>query len=177
MFNNGEKITNYNLYQIPFLLYLGKIKLPMYKIYKSSNGFKDDLNEFEIEKEKYSIKFQSKSIYTCEMLIYQNKDFKYKYDLLLKPIEIIFNQALNENKSIQDLKSITIIGKKSYNIENKLFFHTTKKYINFKEEVNINEENIIKEIDPHLLSFNFYEIFSDNVKKEKTFKLIQAQFV
>ena len=24
------------------------------------------------------------------------------------------NQALNENKSIQDLKSITIIGKKSY---------------------------------------------------------------
>ena len=155
MFNNGEKITNYNLYQIPFLLYLGKIKLPMYKIYKSSNGFKDDLNEFEIEKEKYSIKFQSKSIYTCEMLIYQNKDFKYKYDLLLKPIEIILedlnlfaisilffsefqiksmisnynknyefidsdNQALNENKSIQDLKSITIIGKKSYNIENKL---------------------------------------------------------
>ena len=87
------------------------------------------------------------------------------------------NQALNENKSIQDLKSITIIGKKSYNIENKLFFDTTKKYINFKEEVNINEENIIKEIDPHLLSFNFYEIFSDNVKKEKTFKLIQAQMV
>ena len=60
---------------------------------------------------------------------------------------------MNENKSIQDLKSITIIGKKSYNID-------------------INEENIIKEIDPHLLSFNFYEIFSDNVKKEKTFKLI-----
>ena len=79
---------------------------------------------------------------------------------------------MNENKSIQDLKSITIIGKKSYNIENKLFFDTTKKYINFKEEVNINEENIIKEIDPHLLSFNFYEIFSNNVKKEKTFKLI-----
>ena len=151
------------------------------------------MNEFEIEKEKYSIKFQSKSIYTCEMLIYQNKDSKYKYDLLLKPIEIILedlnlfaisilffsefqiksmisnynknyefidsdNQALNENKSIQDLKSITIIGKKSYNID-------------------INEENIIKEIDPHLLSFNFYEIFSDNVKKEKTFKLIQAQMV
>ena len=75
------------------------------------------------------------------------------------------------------ISSITIIGKKSYNIENKLFFDTTKKYINFKEEVNINEENIIKEIDPHLLSFNFYEIFSDNVKKEKAFKLIQAQMV
>ena len=58
------------------------------------------MNEFEIEKEKYSIKFQSKSIYTCEMLIYQNKDFKYKYDLLLKPIEIIL-EDLNLINDIQ----------------------------------------------------------------------------
>jgi len=78
------------------------------------------------------------------------------------------NQILDETKSYKSLEKVVILKKKLYDINNQAFLDTIMDYKYFSEKETSN----IVEINPYLLSYNFYKIFPEYIEKEKKFKLI-----
>ena len=89
--------------------------------------------------------------------------YKFRYNFIDS-----YNQILDENKDYKAIKSVRIIIKKLYNIDNQIFQDTIVDYNNLPE---VETSDIIR-INPLLLSYNFYHIFPDNIGNENKFTLI-----
>ena len=77
--------------------------------------------------------------------------------------------TLDPMKSYKSLKEVSIMRKKIYDVDNKIFLDMIEKYLEF---LNIDKSQKIIEINPLLLSFNFDYIFKEKMINDKTFKLI-----
>ena len=106
-----------------------------------------------------------------EINLYSEKQLKQiisTYDL--KYLFFDNNEStLDPSKSYKSLKEVTIIRKKIYDVENKIFLDIIEKYFEF---LDIDKSQKIIEINPLLISFNFYNIFKEKMINDKTFKLI-----
>ena len=197
-------IIENNLLRQPFLLYIEDTVLPIESIFSQSNKYKKDLEDFEINKKKYEIKFNKINEYECEMSLYINKDFEFSCILLYQPIKLnlkdlslsvkeiylyserqlkqiistfdlkyLFfdnnNNTLEPSKSYKSLKEVTILKKKIYDVDNKIFLDMIENYLKF---LDIDKSQKIIEINPLLLSFNFKDIFKEKMINDKIFKLI-----
>jgi len=197
-------IIETNLLRQPFLLYIEDTILPMESIFSQSNNYAEDLDDFEINKKKYEIKFNKVNEYECEMSLYINKDFEFSCTLLYQPIKLnlkdlnlsikeinlysekqlkqiistfdlkyLFfdnnDNTLDPSKNYKSLKEVIIMRKKIYDVDNKIFLDMIEKYFEF---LDIDKSQKIIEINPLLLSFNFYDIFKEKMRIDKTIKLI-----
>ena len=197
-------IIESNLLRQPFLLYIENTVLPMETIFSNSNKYLKDLEDFEINKKKYEIKFNKINEYESEMSLFINKDFEFSCTLLYQPIKLnlkdlnlsveeinLYSEkqlkqiistydlkylffdnndtTLDPSKSHKSLKEVTIMRKKIYDVDNKIFLDMIEKYLEF---LDIDKSQKIIEINPLLLSFNFKDIFKEKMINDKTFKLI-----
>ena len=177
-------IIETNLLRQPFLLYIEDTALPMESIFSQSNKYKENLEDFEINKKKYEIEFNKVNEYECEMSLYINKDFEFSCTLLYQPIKLnlkdlnlsikeinlysekqlkqiistfdlkyLFfdnnDSTLDPSKIYKSLKEVTIIRKKIYDVDNKIFLNMIEKYFEF---LDIDKSQKIIEINPLLLS-------------------------
>ena len=198
-------IRNESLLIKPFSCFLGCTKLPMDDIFKKSNQFKENINEFKLLGKSYCFTFSKISENECDMNIFLNNNLKLKMRLYYEPItlnlenlnlseksvllysneqvkEMIYlfkskykffiqeNQTLEEGDNFDTLKEINIEKKLDFDINNETFLDLKN---NLKQTLKIisENENEILEIDPLYLSFNFHEIFPEQLGT-KAFKLI-----
>ena len=117
------------------------------------------LNELNLSPKNISLY----SIIQIKRMIYY---YKYKYIFTDQN-----NNKLDEGMDFKSLKNITIKKKDEFDLNNIIYLNTRKKAEAFFTGIESNIQKEILDIDPLLLSFNFFKIFSEHSQKE-SFKLI-----
>ena len=117
------------------------------------------LNELNLSPKNISLY----SIIQIKRMIYY---YKYKYIFTDQN-----NNKLDEGMDFKSLKNITIKKKDEFDLNNIIYLNTRKKAEAFFTGIESNIQKEILDIDPLLLSFNFFKIFSEHSEKE-SFKLI-----
>ena len=106
-------------------------------------------------------------IFSREQIFLIISNYKDKYDFVDSK-----NNILDEIKPDPSILNISVKGKKDFDLENEQFLKAIEKYKKFKENIKSNEDKKFIEIDPILLSFNFFLIFPEQREQENKFKLI-----
>ena len=106
-------------------------------------------------------------IFSFEQIFIIISNYKGLYDFVDSK-----NNILDVNNIDKSLVNINVIGKKDFDLENEQFLKAIEQFRNFKENINSNEEKNFIEIDPILLSFNYYSIFPEQFEQETKFRLI-----
>ena len=193
LMKNGIKIEN--IYEYPLAIILEDTIISLKKqneIYQESNHFEKELKDFCLGK-KYNISFAEKDK-EYKKIIFQECDSEYKTtrEILSSPLTLTFEEE-NEFKT-QNLFNPSCIyyiaenlveeyelvsnGENSYKIQTTKFsidksikdlYLSSQKY-SF-EEIKLKKNGNVIEINPKILTPNFYSIFNKSFKNDDLFKI------